>query len=84
MRSHFNVRSNAPSKIRQHTDRSVIPPIILSWNSLEILVQKRLPNWGELLVCYTICDSKKGSFSLNKPIGPAAWESVQGCLLYHL
>ncbi len=23
-------------------------------------------------------------YSIDKPIGPTAWKSVQGCLLYHL
>ncbi len=66
MSSHCNVWSNAPSKIHKHTNYSTIFPIILSWNSLKILVQERLPDWGELLICYTVFDSKKGCYSLDQ------------------
>jgi len=66
MSSHCKVQSSTPSKIRQHTNCSTKLPIILSWNSLKILVRKRLPDRSELLICFTICDSKNGCDSLNQ------------------
>ena len=66
MSSHCNVWPNATSKIRQHSNCSAILPVILSRDSLKILVQKRFPHWSKLLICFTICNSKKGCNSFDQ------------------
>ena len=66
MSSHCSVRSSTPSKISQNANCSAILPLVLSWNSLTILVQEKFPNRSELLVCFTIYNFKTGCDYLNQ------------------
>ena len=51
---------------RQHSNCSVILPVVLSRDSLKIFVQKRFPHWSKLLIYFNICNPKNGSNLLDQ------------------
>ena len=65
MYRHCNVRPNASSEICQ-LDCSLIFPVILSWDTVQVFVQERLAYRSQFLIGLSVINSEKLRNSFNQ------------------